>query len=435
MTFLREKINNKGFMLVETLIVCVFVGVTLVFLFVQLRNIANTYDRSFTYNTTNALYNAEQIREYLQTVNIETLKADLATSTKGYLDITSCNLPYYLPVVGEEDAFKEYCNTFYQQLNVQKILFSIEELTQIKHKLDNYRKEDNISQKMLDFINYVPYKKKSDAYRISIEYKDGTFASIQMTGNGNTVFVDGTAVYYNPNTNSKCTESEAVSTTGTKSGCMKWYTFLDTAGKNSVKMILDHNTSGDVAWNMTKYAFNGMVEVKTRLEEDTAPWKVSARLITADEVAEITGAHTTLQWDPNKVYVTGSPTIGTNISYFYLDGASGTDSTWHTQVVSASLKSRYAWLYDYTYGCKQYGCNAEDNNTYTYETTNDDKSSIGGYWTSSNAIYYSPSAGANVSQEAWGVRYDGVLVNVNVANKNHLGVRPVIEIPKFILSE
>ena len=38
---------------------------------------------------------------------------------------------------------------------------------------------------------------------------------------------NGTVVYYNPETNKKCSSSEAVSTTGTKTGCMKWYTCND----------------------------------------------------------------------------------------------------------------------------------------------------------------------------------------------------------------
>ena len=55
------------------------------------------------------------------------------------------------------------------------------------------------------------------------------------------VYSNGTAIYYNPETNTKCNEIDAVSTTGTKTGCMKWYTFND-EGENSstVNMILDH---------------------------------------------------------------------------------------------------------------------------------------------------------------------------------------------------
>lgn len=177
-----------------------------------------------------------------------------------------------------------------------------------------------------------------------------------------------------------------------------------------------------------------MAEVKDRLAEDTKDWKSTGiRLITADEVAEISGAKDVLQWSSDKPYVTGTPTIGTNISHFYLDGASGTDASWHTKIASESVKSQYAWLYNYTYACIQRGCEIEDNNVYPYGADGTNTSAIGGYWTSDPALYYSSTAGANVSQEAWGVRYDGVLIHVNSKNESHMGVRPVITISKSIL--
>ena len=172
-------------MLVETLIVCVFVGVTLVFLFVQLRNISNSYDRSFTYNTTNALYSAGKIKEYLEKMDWETLKQDIEEKEEGYIDITSCNKSYYTPIIGEEDSFKEYCTLLYQKLNIKKILISKEDLTSIKYKIAENREKDTISQKMLDFIDYVPYDKEDDTYRILVEYKDGTFASVKIRGSEN----------------------------------------------------------------------------------------------------------------------------------------------------------------------------------------------------------------------------------------------------------
>ena len=36
------------------------------------------------------------------------------------------------------------------------------------------------------------------------------------------ILANGTVVYYNPVTNTKCTSAEAVSVSGTKTGCMKW---------------------------------------------------------------------------------------------------------------------------------------------------------------------------------------------------------------------
>ncbi len=52
---------------------------------------------------------------------------------------------------------------------------------------------------------------------------DGKATKVEKTDK----YANGTAIYYNPETNKKCNESEAISTPGTKSGCMKWYTFND----------------------------------------------------------------------------------------------------------------------------------------------------------------------------------------------------------------
>ena len=57
------------------------------------------------------------------------------------------------------------------------------------------------------------------------------------------VYDNGEIVYYNPETNTKCTSSEAVSSVGTKTGCMKWYAFLDSKETTKVNLLLDIITS------------------------------------------------------------------------------------------------------------------------------------------------------------------------------------------------
>ena len=64
-------------------------------------------------------------------------------------------------------------------------------------------------------------------------------------------FKNGTAVYYKPETGNKCSKEAAKSTTGTKSGCMKWYVFNDKEGNATVNVILDHNTTANVEYNST----------------------------------------------------------------------------------------------------------------------------------------------------------------------------------------
>ena len=167
---------------------------------------------------------------------------------------------------------------------------------------------------------------------------------------------------------------------------MKWYVFNDEEGNATVDVILDHNTTTNVAWNSTK----------TTLENDTKDWKKTKRLITANEIAKITE---NTGWDANKGE---QPT-------FYLD------SNNQTQTASSTNKSKYTWLFDYTNGCTNHGCNTQD-------------SSTDGYWTSTP--YMSSSYGSN-SGYAWLVSYSGSLEykHIDSSGRNY-GIRPVITISK-----
>ena len=212
---------------------------------------------------------------------------------------------------------------------------------------------------------------------------------LTQTKNGTTedvkkykVYTNGTEIYYNPETGKKCTT--AVSTPGTKSGCMKWYVFNDDDKSSTVNVILDHNTTASVAWNSTADA----------LETDTSNWKsdLNSRLITANEVAKIT-KHPT--FDASKE----------NQDWFCLD-TNQPDTT--SYCAKAQGKSKYAWLFDYTYECTNYGCNTSDLSTW-------------GYWTST-------SYKDNLTY-VWRVNGSGLLSGDIVTNAG-FGVRPVITISK-----
>ena len=228
--------------------------------------------------------------------------------------------------------------------------------------------------------------------------------SIDASGNACIVGVDGCdritykqhkngeIVYFNPETGKKCASSEAVNTTGTKIGCMKWYAFNDESESATVNVILDHNTTANVAWNSTGNN-SEMKEAKEALKTDTSTWENTARLITANEIAKITGHPT---FDASKE----------NQKYFYID------SNNQTQTANASNKSKYAWLFDYTDGCTSYGCNKAD---------------------SSNPGYLTSTPSKDDSTSAWRVDRLGDLVSLDVADPGY-GVRPVITISKFKLS-
>ena len=204
------------------------------------------------------------------------------------------------------------------------------------------------------------------------------------------LYSNGTAIYYNPTTGEKCTSSSAVSTTGTKNGCMKWYTFNDSEGNTTVNLILDHNTTARIAYNSTGNN-SEMNEVAKQLINDTKAWKNAARLITANEVAKISG---NTSFDASK----------TGQSWFYFGSNNQSDT---------SKRSDYGWLYDRTRSdCETYGClNNADQDTW-------------GYWTS--------TANVGSSANAWLVIRDGFLTNYPVTYTGR-GVRPVISVSKSII--
>lgn len=163
--------KHKGFMLVELLIVSVFILSVLIFLYVQLINVNNNYRRSFTYNTVPGLYIAKNLANYLIETNYVEVVNDI---NNGYLDITNSytnSTPLY-------NDIKEFSN-------VKKIIITKEDLSDIKTYLKNTNVNTLKNTFSNDFREFI-LKQSSDSneldrYRLIIEYKDNTFATIVLT--------------------------------------------------------------------------------------------------------------------------------------------------------------------------------------------------------------------------------------------------------------
>ena len=248
-------------------------------------------------------------------------------------------------------------------------------------------------------------------------------------------YTNGEVVYFNVDNGTKCSNyTEIQSNTGVKSGCMKFYAFNDD-GKDTVNLILDHNTTATVAWNATYKNDSGRIinakgpkEVLTQLNEDTKSWvgietfsnytmdqtgqtsnakytidysNYKARLITAQEVAQITGNTT---WNEKTAHY---------IYYFDTNTSTESDTCKYDYSTKTSVTTgcQYGWLYDRTHtSCTTYGClNNSDQEKY-------------GYWTASSRASY--------SNNAWGVNCGGNLVGRSVDYDDSYGVRPVIEVLK-----
>lgn len=165
-----KKMKNLGFMLAETLIVSVVVMGVLIVMYVQFNNINKNYNLTFNYNSANNLYSVKNINDYLLTEDLSNIKKSLGNNL--YIDITNCSLSYYSETY--------YCQNLYELLNVKQILFTNEDVTRLKA---NISENNDLSEEMKSFINYIYPEKLVDKYRLIVEFNDNTFATLQVSEN------------------------------------------------------------------------------------------------------------------------------------------------------------------------------------------------------------------------------------------------------------
>ncbi len=254
-------------------------------------------------------------------------------------------------------------------------------------------KSGNISFALFDKDKKWCAKKDATSEKVKVEiYNEGTCFVKEDTESGNDIN-DGQIVYFNPETGKLCSEyKEENSINETKTGCLKWYTFGGNNKSDYINLILDHNTTYNVVYN--SYGDASMSEAKTALINDTISWKkdLEIRLITANEIAQITG---------NKNF--NSATSGYK-DWFYLD----TNSTSYDPNRGEGT-SKYYYLFDYLNSCSGFGCKISDDNTY-------------GYWVQT-PVKDRPSS-------VWYVSINGTLSDLPVTTANACGIRPVITVRK-----
>ncbi len=264
-------------------------------------------------------------------------------------------------------------------------------------------------------------------YKISYNPTNKKYEATEK-GNTTKTYTNGEVVYFNVDNGTKCSNyTETQSNTGTKSGCMKFYAFNDD-GKDTVNLILDHNTTALVKWNSSGKNASGPKEVFNQLKTDTDGWKgtITPSNYTMDQTGQTSNAKYTIDYSSYKArlitvqevaQITGNTTFDekTATSEYYFDTNTSTQSaTCKREVISGC---NYGWLYDRTSkDCTKHGC-----------LNNADSSMTGvGYWTSSSL--------AGRADNAWGVSYYAFANEVYVGSGAVYGVRPVITVLKSKLS-
>lgn len=165
------KKNNKGFVLLETLIVATFVLGTLIFLYIQFSNVKRNYEISFRYNTVPNLYNLKTLTNYLNNNGYNEIYDNYLGEENGYLDITSC-------VVAGGGSL---CDTILQNMNVKKAIFIGNDITDLQNYLKKSSYDKNLfDQEFRSFILSMETKSINTKNRIVVEFNDNTFATVSI---------------------------------------------------------------------------------------------------------------------------------------------------------------------------------------------------------------------------------------------------------------
>ena len=162
-----KKVNKKGFMLVETLIVGVFILAIFSLLYTNIIPLVGEYERLKNYDTVESTYIAYWGREIVLKGLPDSIYEEVKTT--GFKDITDCSL------YTERDAIYE-CSAYEAVNSIDKIYLTTYNLTDIKNAVDN-DPTNTYKRDFTEYINYLPtYSKNSfrtpeyGYYRVIVEY-------------------------------------------------------------------------------------------------------------------------------------------------------------------------------------------------------------------------------------------------------------------------
>lgn len=182
------KKREKGFMLVETLVVSTMVSTILVILYLQFNTIVRNFNKDFHYNSVNDLYAVQSMKKMILNDNngnfYTNLKNILANNLRYngqyFLEIrTDCNASS-----GNVYRLDSTCATFNRLTNfyqAKRIIFTMEaanlkdtDYNNINNvQLEKFIKDINESQKKLD-------NSTANNYRIIVEFANNSYATLKM---------------------------------------------------------------------------------------------------------------------------------------------------------------------------------------------------------------------------------------------------------------
>lgn len=185
-----KKIDTRGFVMVETIIVAVFIIGICTFLFANFLPLIGEYEKVENYDTLQSKYKVHEIRKMLlraldNNSAVEKIFTSIPTDT-GYIKYSNYTTGENTIQNGLCDVGgipKNYCNKLFSEyyLNVKDVIITSFKTSKIKSTIKN---EKN-NRALKEYIDYLPsYSKYSsrydDYYRLIVVFNDGVIANIEV---------------------------------------------------------------------------------------------------------------------------------------------------------------------------------------------------------------------------------------------------------------
>lgn len=159
-----KKLNNKGFVLVETLVVSVFLMTIFSILYNNFYPLIGEYDRREAFDDLDGKYAAYWVKRMIQNDGYNLDISSLMASSYAEFNCDNFNTP----------TSQETCKTLIKRLQVNKAYIIQYNTSKFKNEVENLH-PGSYSNGIKDYVNYLPMFSKSPSangagYRVIVEF-------------------------------------------------------------------------------------------------------------------------------------------------------------------------------------------------------------------------------------------------------------------------
>ncbi len=185
-----KRLDDRGFVLVETIIVAVFIIGICTFVFANFLPLMADYERTNNYDQVESKYKVNEIRKMLlREIFKDNTKRGLLTEVTNYTRYQNYEDNTTGQTVTKNSLCKElddenYCNALLGSsfLDVKEIIITKFKLSSLKTDVKDNK---NFDRSLREYIDYLPkYDKYSNKYnsynRIIVMFNNGEFANIEV---------------------------------------------------------------------------------------------------------------------------------------------------------------------------------------------------------------------------------------------------------------